>query len=175
MWSGGQKGELLCPRMTADPTGRKASSSSPATAQLMRDGHNQPTKCHHTLNSSSPPTDSVYNSPPNVLFPSIHEFLFPLLFITCTWFTMVVDPDLQCFAIPNKPIFAGEINGYLLKVNIILHFFLVLKLMPYYIWINLHQAFPCDLHLEDFPPLGVFTWLWKYLLKRKTFPYFSHL
>ena len=43
----------------------------------------------------------VYNSPPNFLFPSIKEFLLPLLLETCRWLAMVADPILEFFADPE--------------------------------------------------------------------------
>ena len=87
-------------------------------AQPMRDCHNSASEKPLHIKFSIPPMDSLFTiALLNFLFLSIKEFPF-----RCYGTCMVTQPWVQsvkrnCLLIWNKPIFSGEITGYLFKVN----------------------------------------------------------
>ena len=83
--AGRQEGALSCPVTIVEPSRKKKGSSS-FMARV------EPMKSHGLF---------IYSSPPNFLFPSMKASFFLCHVGTCTWLTMVADPESQFSADPK--------------------------------------------------------------------------
>ena len=110
--SGSQKGELSRPMSIAEPNRKKKDFLFLTTRSLAKDRLSHPIQSHYTLNSLFTTALPRSSSPLHKSFSSL-----------ATWGLACGLPWLQTLycnssLISNKPISAGEITGYLLKVNI---------------------------------------------------------